>query len=140
MHELLGREGTSCLLMNLESDANRFPETDTYTMNDMLGDLKAGVFAELTNKKSISYWRRITQREYVRELIEYTILKVQIGNAGSGVSIDYSASDATTVVRAHLTQLKKEIDAAIPGMPDKMSRDHLLDLSLRIKRALDKKD
>ena len=140
MDELVGRESRGQALLNLEANANRFPDADNYSPAEMLNDLKAGVFAELTTKKTISVYRRIAQREYVRALKDYTRLRVPIGGENSPVSIDYSASDVSTIVRSHLVQLKKEIDAAIPGMPDKMSKDHLQDLSLRIKQALERKE
>ncbi|THU38392.1 DUF5117 domain-containing protein [Niastella caeni] len=140
MHELLGRDGTSSLLMTLETMENRFPEANNYTMGEMMTDLKTGIFSELTSKKSITYWRRASQKQFIKELVEYMQLKVPIGGPGSGISIDFSGSDAPTAVRAHLSQLKREIDAALPTMADKLSKDHLIDLSHRIKQALERKD
>lgn len=139
-HDLLARSGTEGLMLGMESLVNRFPDTEHYTINEMLSDLKAGVFTELTTKKPITNWRRIAQKEYLKELCEYTQLKVPLGGAGSGVSIDFSATDVSTMVRAHLIQLQKEIDAAIPTMTDKTSKDHLTDLSYRIKKSLERKD
>ncbi len=48
-------------------------------------------------------------------------------------------TDIPSIVRAHLTDLRSEILAAIPSVTDKLSRYHLEDVAERIKRALDPK-
>jgi hypothetical protein len=52
---------------------------------------------------------------------------------------DPKKSDIVSVVKAHLNALKTEINAATSLIPDNMSRYHLLDMSDRIKKALDPK-
>jgi hypothetical protein len=52
---------------------------------------------------------------------------------------DPKKTDVTSVVRAHLSSLRSEIQATIPATTDTMSKYHLIDLSERIKTALDPK-
>ncbi len=136
MSKLLHRESET-ILMALESNVNRFPGTEQYTPDDMLNDLKTGIFSELSTKTGISYYRRIVQKEYVKELCPYIKLLMLIGGEGSAISLDFSASDVPTIVRVHLKKLRAEIEAAIPLMPNQESKDHLSDLSFRIKQALE---
>jgi hypothetical protein len=48
-------------------------------------------------------------------------------------------TDVVSVARAELVALRAQINAAIPGTSDKMSRYHLQDVSERIKKVLDPK-
>jgi hypothetical protein len=54
-------------------------------------------------------------------------------------STNVKNTDVPSIVRAHLTTLRTEILAAIPGTTDKLSKYHLQDVAERIKRALDPK-
>jgi hypothetical protein len=107
--------------------------------------LKKGIFSELSSKKAIDGYRRNLQKSYVERM------SALLGNApaGGGITIsiggavsagpDPKKTDVTSVVRAHLASLRSEIQATIPATNDTMSKYHLMDLSERIKTALDPK-
>ena len=65
-------------------------------------------------------------------------ISMSMGGAMS-MSPDTKKSDISSVVRAHLSSLKSEIQAAATTMPDAMSKYHLQDVAERIKNALDPK-
>jgi hypothetical protein len=48
-------------------------------------------------------------------------------------------SDMISVTREHLVALRGEINSALPGTTDKMTRYHLQDVVVRINQALDPK-
>jgi hypothetical protein len=56
-------------------------------------------------------------------------------NAG----IDAKKSDVTAIVRAQLASLRGQLNGAAASTTDKMSKIHLVDLTERIKEALDPK-
>jgi hypothetical protein len=107
--------------------------------------MKKGIFSELSSKKAIDGYRRSLQKSYVDRM------SALLGNASAtgGITIsmggavsagpDPKKSDVTSVVRAHLSSLRSEIQAALPATTDTMSKYHLMDLSERIKNALDPK-
>lgn len=124
--------------------ANRFGADSTYAVDDMLTDTKKGVWSELATKKPIDNLRRNLQKSYVE-----TLIGIINPSSSAGVTLSFSFSpfgtapvkntDVPSIVRAHLTLLRGEILAAIPGTTDKLSKYHLQDVSERIKRALDPK-
>jgi hypothetical protein len=122
--------------------SNRFGAANTYQVDEMLDDLKKGVWSELITKKPIDNLRRNLQKTYVETLI--SILNPSPSpttNLPAGFLILFGTNvkntDVPSIVRAHLTSLRSEILAAIPATTDKMSRYHLQDVAERIRRALD---
>jgi hypothetical protein len=99
----------------------------------------------LSSKKAIDGYRRSLQKSYVDRM------SALLGNApatggitvslGGAISTgpDPKKTDVTSVVRAHLSSLRSEIQAALPATTDTMSKYHLMDISERIKDALDPK-
>lgn len=118
-----------------------------YTITELFSDLKKGIWSELSSKKKIDVYRRNLQKSYVNILDNIINPPKTSGtdiiiNFGGPVRPQLSAdkSDIRSVVRAHLTSLRNEIKAAIPTIPDEMSRYHLQDVVTRIDNALNPKD
>ncbi len=132
-------------LNRLAISSTRFGTTITYQPDDMLDDIKKGVWSELATKKPIDVCRRNLQKAYTEDLINI-INPPQVANT-QGLPAQVIAllgtnvknTDIPSIVRAHLTTLRNEILAAIPGTIDKLSKYHLQDVAERIKRALDPK-
>jgi len=132
---------SSARLTRMATEANRF--TDAYGVDELLNDMKKGIWSELSSKKKIDGYRRNLQKSYAERVISL------LGNTGSTLTIsmtgaissgpDPKKTDVTSIVRAHLSSLRSEILAASVGMPDNMSKYHLQDVAERIKRALDPK-
>ena len=130
-------------LTRMTTASKRFP--NSYDIAELFTDMKKGIFSELSSKKAIDGYRRSLQKSYVDRM------STLLGNApaAGGITIsmggaisagpDPKKSDVTSVVRAHLSSLRSEIQAALPATTDTMSKYHLMDLSERIKKALDPK-
>jgi len=117
-----------------------------YGILEYMGDVKAGVWAELATKKPIDVYRRNLQKTYVNTLIN--ILNPPAASAisfGGGFGpaapslVSADKSDVRTVVKAHLQRLKADASSAAVLYTDTMSKIHLQDISDRISKALDPK-
>jgi len=66
---------------------------------------------------------------------------INIGGGGPNVtpSLNTDKSDIRSLVRAHLTSLRTEVNAAAAAITDPMSKYHLQDISKRIEDALNPK-
>ena len=120
--------------------ANRFGDQNTYTLDKMIDDVKKGVWSELATKKVTDGYRRNLQKAYVEALISViNPAPMPPGTPGNAMNFTSKNSDAISMARGHLVELKAEITAAIPGTRDKMSKYHLQDIAFRITKALDPK-
>lgn len=113
----------------------------SYAVDDMLTDVRKGVWSELTTKKAIDPYRRILQKIYVDNLINLlNPPQSQQINLPPGFTLLFNSSvkntDVSSIIRVHLISLRNEILAAIPSTKDKLSKYHLQDIAERIKRAL----
>lgn len=129
-------------MTRLSISANRFK--GSYTIDEFVNDLKNGIWSELTSKKKIDGYRRSLQKSYVERMVillngSNNSISISFGSGSSMIGPDPKKSDIVSVVKAHLNALKTEINAATILIPDNMSRYHLLDMSDRIKKALDPK-
>ncbi len=126
-------------LYRLSTSANRFGDNSTYSIENMIDDVKSGIWSELTNNKPIDGYRRNLQKAYVDALSN--IINPVAGAPANGFNLTSNTknTDVVSVVRAHLTALRGQITAAILGTKDKMSKYHLMDVSERIRKALDPK-
>lgn len=107
-----------------------------YSVNEMLADLKKGIWGELSNNSHISMTRRNLQKVYVDRLI--SLLPAPPTPPTGGIVISFGPntrnSDVPSIARGQLMDLLVNIKAARPA--DTMSRYHLKDLEKRIDLAL----
>ncbi|MBO9204700.1 MULTISPECIES: zinc-dependent metalloprotease [Niastella] len=125
----------------------RFGKKNVYTMVEMLGDVKNGVWGELKTQKPISIYRRNLQKNYVNSLFE------NIKEAEEGSHIFYllmgakmeeempvtTGSDVGSYVALHLEKLKAEIKTTLPLIKDKDTKDHLQYIIEQIETGLKKR-
>ncbi len=160
--EITGKTGlntTTTILSLQETALNKMLSTSTmnkmlnaeaaignqaYTVNDLLSDLKQGVFTELTQKKPIDIYRRNLQKAYVERLGNLINppaatggITIFFGNAAP--VIDTKKTDILSYLKGHTRELKSQVDAAVFSATDKASKYHLQDLSDRLKKILDPK-
>jgi hypothetical protein len=134
---------TTSRLGRMVTLTNRYD--DAYQIDEYLSDIRKGLFSELGSKSKIDMNRRNLQKSYVEKLIGLvnppsggsTGITISFGSLS--LSPDVSKTDVSSVTRAHLVNLRNELSAASASYPDNMSRYHLEDLAVRIKRALDPK-
>ena len=129
-------------------DAEAEKGNTAYTMVDLFGDLKTGIWSELPGRRKIDVYRRNLQKSYV-EVMSGLIssrggggggIIIILGGGGGGASTNPDKSDIKSLVRAHLAVLRSEARAAASATTDPMSRYHLQDIVARIDKALDPKD
>ncbi len=117
-----------------------------YTILELFGDVRDGVFTELSDASEIDVFRRSLQRRYVEMMSTKINPEPASGQAAGrggfpgrgragGPQLDPEMSDIYPAVRAHLTELDALIEAVIPSTTD-MQKAHLEDLRFRISEAL----
>jgi len=108
-----------------------------YTIAQLLGDVRAGVFAELAagDTFKIDPYRRNLQRAYV-DLLGGRITAAPAGAAGAVVTMK---DDSRGAIRAELKALKGLVEAKIAGAGDTATKTHLEDLRDQITQILEPK-
>jgi hypothetical protein len=127
----------------VEYEALAARPADTYTLANMLGDLRQGVWTELSQGSPVvNVYRRNLQRAYL-EAVERTLspppptaATQQAGGPGA-TQLPRWANDARPVLRGELQELDRLAQQAIARTRDPMTRLHLRDVRLEIERLLD---
>lgn len=119
---------------------------NAYTLTEMMNDLRKGIFTELTTRKPIDIYRRQLQKSFTEKVMAIVSPPTNTGSSiivslGGGISLgpDPSTSDLISVAKAQLRTLQGEIKTALPATTDAASKNHLIDLSDRIGKALNPK-
>jgi hypothetical protein len=110
-------------LVEYEALASR--PAEAYTVADLAGDMRRGIWSELgTSRVAVDVFRRNLQRAHL------AALDGVINGSGPG-------SDARPVLRGEVIELDRQIRGAIARSADASTRLHLEDLRLEIERILD---
>lgn len=112
---------------------------NAYTPQEMVTDLRIGIFSELRTGGTIDVYRRGLQRAYV-ERMDYLINNEKSDVTSSSpfagrTAIDVSLSDIRAIAKADLKILARDIQAA--KVNNGISQIHLDDLADRIEEILD---
>ena len=130
--------------LNKLVDAEAAQGSNAYSVLELLNDLKKGIWTELPTRKPIDIYRRSLQKSYINMLGNLINPPSSSSVSLPGIIISSSSgnekSDAISVVRAHLSSLKNEINAVSAAIADPMTKYHLQDVSKRIDKALNPKD
>ncbi|RBQ07896.1 zinc-dependent metalloprotease [Pedobacter miscanthi] len=116
-----------------------------YTASEFLSDLKAGVWGELFTHQPIDIYRRNLQKTYILNALKAFVATTEIvvTAQGSGplayANPDPTRTDVSSMVRAHLIELKKDILKAIP-LSKGITKAHLQDILVRINNGIAGKD
>jgi hypothetical protein len=95
-----------------------------YSPLEMLTDLRAGIWAELAKPGTeISVYRRNVQRAYLDQL------DARLNGAGS-------SGEVQALVKGELRALDQQIEKALPGFTDELTRRHLTDCREEIAASL----
>jgi hypothetical protein len=139
---LLGSLLTPSRLNRLvEYEALAGPRGESYTVAEFLGDLRGGVWSELTAAAPrVDVYRRNLQRAYL-DAAERTI-NPPASAAGAPPQVVAAAAaargtDARALLRGELIELQRAIQAAAARTTDSMTRLHLRDAEFEITRILD---
>ena len=116
--------------------------TDAYSLLEMMGDLRKGLWSETRNGKKIDTYRRNLQKAHIERLAylmtaENENKKGDFGGYQKSTPINTSQSDIRSIARAELYILKKDLKNAINRTVDPISKYHLQDAVERIDAILD---
>ncbi len=107
-----------------------------YSIDELMSDLKRGIFSELRTNKAIDVYRRNLQKAFVSKLIDAISLdKNAIANF-NGRRIVIADTDLPSIARGHLIELRSQLKAANALATDRLSKFHIADLVARIDKAL----
>ena len=133
-------------LIRMSEYEHSLDEGEAYTILDLFGDVRDGVFTELADASQIDVYRRSLQRRYIETMSTKINPPPAGANAGGGrggrgggrgggPQLAPEMSDIYPGVRSHLKELDGLIEAAIPQTTG-MQKAHLEDLRFRIAEAL----
>ncbi|HKH60239.1 MAG TPA: zinc-dependent metalloprotease [Flavitalea sp.] len=133
------------VLNTLLMTEQRFGKEGTYTLNELLDDVKAGVWSELKTGKPVDIYRRSLQKNYVTTILtsikdakeNKNILGIVMGAPEERLPIT-QVSDISSYLGFHLENLRKEILKVLPLTADKQSKDHLQYVADQIKTGVEK--
>ena len=100
---------------------------NSYSLVEMMSDLKDGIWSEIKNNKSIDVYRRNLQKSYISRL-GYIMKNEQSSRPGWGdyiTTIKVDVSDIRSVTMGALLDLKKDLKKAVKRYSDKGIKSHL---------------
>ena len=114
---------------------------DAYSILEMMGDLRKGLWSETRNGRTIDTYRRNLQKAHIERLayLMTTEDNSKKGNSGGyqkSTPINTSQSDIRSIARAELNILRKDLKSAINRTTDPMSKYHLQDAVEQIELIL----
>ena len=126
-------------------EAETFHGEETYTLDEMMTDLRRAIWTELYAIQNPDTYRRNLQRAYL-ERMEYLLteeqraLPPQFRAFSSRTNVDVSQSDIRPMVKAQLRTLQRDVQTALNRRAyNRVSRYHLEDVRDRIDDILDPK-
>jgi hypothetical protein len=134
------QDGTLSSLMSLDRMA-RLIETSSmnkanYSIDELMGDLKRGIFSELKTNAPIDVYRRNLQKAFVSKLIDVISLDKNAVANFNGRRIVMIDTDLPSISRGHLIELRSQLKIANTTATDRLSKFHIADLTARIDKAL----
>jgi hypothetical protein len=128
-------------LIEFEALASR--PSEAYTLSDLMGDLRTGIFGELSQGSvRVNVYRRNLQRAFVAAAdARLNPAPVPAAAAaafgGAAAQTPLAGSDVRAAMRAALQDLDALAAQALPKAADGMTRIHLRDLRTEIAKVLD---
>jgi hypothetical protein len=126
----------------VEYEALAGPRGNSYTVAEYLGDLRSGVWTELTlGSPRVDVYRRNLQRAYL-DAAERTLNPPQptAAQQAAGIAAQSRSTDARALLRGELVEIRRLAQAAAGRTSDAITRLHLRDIDLEIQRLLDPRD
>ena len=101
--------------------------SDAYTLNEMMGDLKKGVWSELNKGDNIDIYRRNLQRSYILRLV-FLMENDQPSRPGWEdyiTNVKVNVSDIRSSTMGTMLELRKELKKSIKKYSDENTKNHL---------------
>lgn len=107
---------------------------NVYTIDELLTDLEAGIWKELNTKSPVNSYRRALQKMYADRLVG--IMQFRVQQMYDMDTYWNTFTDASTIITVHIRRLIQNINLALPGYPDEVTKQHLIDVRDRLKKEL----
>ena len=107
-----------------------------YSVDELMVDLKSGIFSELKTNAAIDIYRRNLQKAFVSKLIDAIGLDKNAVAYFNGRRIVIAETDLPSIARGHLIELRSQLKVASVTATDRLSKFHIADLVARIDKAL----
>ena len=110
-----------------------------YSLNEMMDDLKNGIWSEIKNGNSIDIYRRNIQKSFISRLdfIMKNEQPVRPGSWGSYITtIKVDVSDIRSVTMGTLMDLNKELNKALKKYSDNSIKNHIRYCINMVEKAL----
>jgi hypothetical protein len=119
-----------------------FEGNQAYTLDEMLAELRKGLWAEAYAGQDIDVGRRNLQRAYLERMAhlmteEQSPIPAQYRAYVTRTNVDVSTSDIRPLVRMELKQLKKDLEKPARKSNHPLTKAHLEDCIQRINGILD---
>lgn len=119
-------------------------EDNSYSLAQMMSELRKGIWSEARSGKAIDTYRRNLQKAHIDRLAYLLTAENQakasdFGGYRKSTVVNTSQSDIRTIARAELNILKRDIRNARNRTSDMMTKYHYDDVSERINDILDPK-
>jgi hypothetical protein len=111
-------------------------QKNNYSVDELMSDLRRGIFSEIRTNAPIDIFRRNLQKLYVSKLIETMSTDKNNTTSFSGRRIVVVDTDIPSIARGQLIELKSQLRVAALNTPDRLTRFHLNDLVARIENAM----
>jgi len=107
-----------------------------YSVDELISDLRRGIFSELKANAAIDMYRRNLQKVFVSRVIDVALAdKTAIGNF-DGKRISVLDTDIPSIAKGQLVELKAQLKTASALSTDRLTKFHLNDLVARIENAM----
>jgi hypothetical protein len=107
-----------------------------YSVDELISDLRRGIFSELKSNAAIDIYRRNLQKVFVSRVIDVALAdKTATGNF-DGKRISVLDTDIPSIAKGQLVELKAQLKKASAVSTDRLTKFHLNDLVARIENAM----
>ncbi|TRO64149.1 zinc-dependent metalloprotease [Christiangramia sabulilitoris] len=124
LENLLEKDRLKRMVLNNEMNAN-----DTYTVTEMMKDIREGVFSELYNSQETDAYRRNLQRSFVDVAASY------LNELEERKNDEVLKSDIMALMRGELNKLRSDLSKRKNSVNHELTRYHWKDLIARIDLA-----
>ena len=127
-------------LFRMTMETMRFGKDKTYTVDELLTDLNAGLWSELRTKPVIIGANRRSLQKSLIDNLFIVLRDAAKAPEPTSTSPDLTNTDIPAVVRMHLDKIAGQCKTAIPFCTDAMTLSHLQYVSEKISRILHPKN
>lgn len=107
-----------------------------YSVDELMSDLRKGIFSEVRTNAPIDIYRRNLQKLYVSKLIETMSSDKNNVAFFNGRRIVLADTDIPSIARGQLNELKNQLKSTAAASSDRLTKFHLNDLVARIENAM----